>query len=979
MNNSKEFKINNIYSGFKLINEKEIKEMESTGRLFEHVKTGAQLYYISNEDDNKVFSISFRTPPADSTGLPHILEHSVLCGSRKYPIKEPFVELIKGSLNTFLNAMTFPDKTMYPVASKNSKDFMNLMDVYLDAVFYPRIYSSKEIFLQEGWHYHLEAPDEEITYNGVVYNEMKGAFSNPEDVLGRKIQESLFPDTAYGMESGGDPDDIPNLTYDDFLEFHKKYYHPSNSYIYLYGDGDVLAHLNYLNENYLNDFDRIEIDSSIKIQKGFEQQKEEYFNYPVGENEDLKDKTFLTMNYVLDRCTNAETHLALDILAHILTDAQSSPINKALLDAKVGKDVSGYYDGSILQPVFSVIVKNSEEDKIEDFKKILKDTLTELATKGIEKDVVQGAVNLTEFKLKEEDHGSYPRGLIHGIQIMESWLHGYDPSIHLEYQKVLDTIKAEMDNRYFEKFIEKYLLNNNHSSLIVLKPEKGLAQKKDEETRNALMAYKEKLSKEEIEELVHATEELFRIQDTPDREEDLKTIPVLPVSDIKKEHEIIPVEIRHYEKSEVLFHNLHTNGISYIDMYFDAGHIATEEIPYLSMLSRYLGEVSTEKYDYVQVNNAIEMHTGGVDFDLDVYADINDESIFRPKFLVKSRVLEEKTGELFELINQMVFHSRFDEKQRLKEIIQSTKAKMEMDFMSVGHKVVSNRVMSYFSSTAKYVEYIAGVDFYRFITELDKNFEMEWENLFEKMKELTRSIFDVNGSLISITSKESGYQKFEENIKEFYGNLTDEVKAKANLSFPMEALNEGFMTPGKVLYVGKAYNVKKLGYQYTGQLQVVRTIMGTDYLWNKVRVQGGAYGSFFSIGRTGTLFLGSYRDPHLTNTLKIFDEGHIYLDNFNGSQEDMDKYIIGTISNLDTPMTPSMKGTYSTSNYLRNISDDMLQKERDEILACTTEDVRNAAKLLKAAMDMDYLCVLGDEGKINSEKGVFKTVVNIFE
>lgn len=974
-----QLKLNETYHGFKLIDEKYIEENNSTGRLFAHVKTGAKLYYLSNDDDNKVFSITFKTPPADSTGLPHILEHSVLCGSRKYPVKEPFVELIKGSLNTFLNAMTFPDKTMYPVASKNEKDFENLMDVYLDAVFYPRIYDHKEIFFQEGWHYHIEDENEDITYNGVVYNEMKGAFSNPEDVLGRKVQESLFPDTPYGKESGGDPDEIPNLKYEDFISFHKKYYHPSNSYIYLYGDGDVLAHLKYLDENYLSSFDFMEIDSEIPVQESFEAQKEIAFTYPVGEAEDLKEKTFLSLNYVTDRCTDGEIHLALDILTHILTDAQSSPLNKALLDAQIGQDVGGYYDGSILQPVFSIVVKNSDEDKVEKFKKVVQTTLEGLVKSGLEEDMVEGAINITEFKLREADHGSYPKGLIFGIEIMESWLHGQDPSIHLRYQGYIDKIRQESKSGYFERLIKKYLLDNPHSSLVVLKPEKALAIKRDKEVKKHLEDVKSRLSKSELKKLVDETNRLIDIQNAPDRKEDIDKIPVLPVTSIKREHEKIPLEKRQFSKADVLYHPLDTNGINYVDIYFDVSHISKEDIPYLSLLTRYLGEAGTKSYDYVKLNNVIEIHTGGIDFDLDVFGNVNDPDEFSPKFAIKSRSLETKTKETFELIEEMVLSTRFDERQRLKEVVQSIKSKMEMDFMTVGHKVVSGRVMSYLSDTSQYVEHMAGIEFYRFISALFKEFDSKWEETFDRLKNIAERIFDINGITASVTGDEKGYASFKESFSLFYDKLTDIPKEKADLTFEKQPLNEGIATPGKVLYVGKAYNFKKLGFDYTGAMQVVKVIMSTDYLWNKVRVQGGAYGAFFSVGKNGSLFLGSYRDPNLTATLNIFDKAYEYLLNFEGSDADMNKYIIGTMSGIDTPMTPGMKGSYSTGNYFRNVTDEMIQKEREEILSCSVADVKAASDVIKLAMDKNYLCVLGDEGKIKSEKDIFGTIINIFE
>ena len=655
-------KINEVYSGFKLIESKSIKEVDSTGYLFEHEKTGAKLYYLSNEDDNKVFSVSFRTPPTDSTGLPHILEHSVLCGSEKYPVKEPFVELIKGSLNTFLNAMTFPDKTMYPIASMNDKDFVNLMDVYLDAVFNPKIYDEKGIFLQEGWHYHLENAEDDIRYVGVVYNEMKGAFSNPEEVVNRKVQETLFPDTPYGLESGGDPDVIVDLTYEDFIDFHKKYYHPSNSYIYFYGDGDILEHLAFVHENYLSKYDKLQIDSSISIQRPFKEPKEKVYSYPISNTESTKEKTFLTMNWVTGVSTDPQTHLGLEILAHILLNSPSAPLKKALLQAELGKDVMGSFDGGILQPVISIMIKNSEESKKEEFKKIINETLNSLVENGIDRDQIKAAINISEFKMKEADFGSYPKGLIYGINIMDSWLYDSDPSMYLEYEDDFEFIRNNIDQNYFENLIQKYLLDNNHCSLLIAKPEQGLVDKGDHEIEKHLKEYKERLNQEELESLIKETKDLIIRQNTSDDPTDIEKIPVLPIEDIGKKTEELPLEIKKFKNVEVLHTPVHTNGIVYTSLLFDIKNVEKEYIPYVALLARYLGEVSTQEYSFEQLTNEIEIYTGGIDFDIDVYANSKNIEEYEPRFIVRGRALKEHLNKLFHIMSQMIVHCKYDEK-----------------------------------------------------------------------------------------------------------------------------------------------------------------------------------------------------------------------------------------------------------------------------------------------------------------------------
>lgn len=974
-----QFKIGESYKGFLFKEEKDLKEIKSKGLLFEHEQTGAKLFYISNDDDNKVFSISFRTPPEDSTGLPHILEHSVLCGSDKYPVKEPFVELIKGSLNTFLNAMTFPDKTMYPIASQNDKDFMNLMDVYLDAVFHPNIYNDKTIFQQEGWHYHLEKPEDDMEYVGVVYNEMKGAFSNPDEVVNRKIQESLFPDTPYGKESGGDPDNITDLTYEQFIEFHKKYYHPSNSYIYLYGNGDIIEHLGYINDNYLSKYKKISIDSSIDIQKGFQKGREIKYDYPVSKNESVNDKTYLAMNFVTGLSTDGETHLSLEILTHILLNSPSAPLKKALLEAELGKDVSGSFEGGILQPVVSITIKNSNENKKDKFYDTVMNTLKYIVENGLNEDQILGAINFTEFRLKEADFGSYPKGLIYGINIMDSWLYDSDPAIHLCYEEYLNNIKNQYNKGYFENLIQKYFIDNGHQSLLVVSPKPGLVDENEDKIEEKLKGYKCSLSDEKLDDLVKETKKLIEKQNTPDNEEDIKKIPVLPVKDIQRESKTIPIEIKEYDGKKVIFHPISSNGIIYVDMLFDLDGVDMELMPYVSLLARYLGEVSTHNLSFEELTNSIQINTGGIDYDIDVYANIHNNDDFMPRFIVKGKSLKENIEKLFELFNEIVNHSKYDEKQRLKEIIQSSKAKMEMNFMGIGHKIVANRVHSYYMETAKFLELVNGIDYYYFIRDLEENFDAKFEEIFSKLKRASQMIFNKNNLMVSLTCDEDNYNTFNDNFKKVYGRLSTESLDKKPIHFKVEKLNEGIKTSSKVQYVGKGCNIKKLGFNYKGSLQVLRSIVSTDYLWNKVRVQGGAYGSFFTIGKSGVLFMGSYRDPNLKNTVDVLNNTFSYIENFDASQRELSKYIIGTVSNLDVPMNPWMKGNTSTGYYLRNISQEDIQRERDEILNCTIDDIRSASKIIKESMDADYLCVLGNDKKIENEKDLFDNIIDLFK
>lgn len=972
-------KLNKIYHGFRLLEEKNIKEINSTARLFEHEKSGARLFHLENEDDNKVFSITFRTPPEDSTGLPHILEHSVLCGSRKFPSKEPFVELIKGSLNTFLNAMTFSDKTMYPVASRNSKDFRNLMDVYLDAVLYPNIYRYPEIMMQEGWHYELESKDSELTYKGVVYNEMKGAFSSPESILMRKVQESLFPDTPYGFESGGDPDVIPELTQEKFLAFHKKYYHPSNSFIFLYGDMDLLDNLKFINDEYLSNFDKIQVDSEIPVQKAFKEERRIVLDYPISPNEKEEDKTFLSLNFAVGKATDKELSLAFDILEHLLLETPAAPLKKALIDANLGKDVFGSFDNSILQPTFSVVVKNTNEDKVEEFKNIVLDTLSNLVSKGIDKKLVESSINIKEFQLREAEYDGYPKGLMYGIRCMDSWLYGENPTLHLEYEDVLNKVKTALTDNYFESLIEKYLLNNTHRSLVIAKPKKGLAEEKAKELAKRLADYKASLSEDEINKIIENTKKLKDRQETPDSQEALEKIPLLSLSDIERKAEKLPLEERNLLGLKVLAHPIFTSGIGYVNLYFDSRTVPQDKLPYISLLSSVLGKIGTEKYSYEELSNKININTGGIRFSGDAFAECGSNEVFYPKFVVRSKSLVTKLPKLMEIIGEILGHSKFNDKKRLKEIIQEMKSRMEMRMLQRGHTVVAKRACSYFSPIAKYEETLIGLSFYKFIANLENNFEANFENIVENLKIVSKAIFNKDNVLLSFTGDDKDYISFEQSFPLLYENLGDEKFAPVEYKFEFGALNEGLMTSSKIQYVAKAYNFRELGYSYTGSLQVLKTIIGFDYLWNRVRVQGGAYGAFANFQWGGNTVFSSYRDPNLVETLDAYNKAGEFIANFDADNREMTKYIIGTISELDSPLTPAMKGFVADEYYIRHITQESVQKERDEILNTKKEDIRSLANLVSDVMKQNYFCVLGSEEKIKTNKDIFGNIINIFD
>ena len=962
--------VNNIYHGFKLKEIKKIKEIATEAFLFQHEITGARLLFLENEDDNKVFSISFRTPPADNTGVAHIVEHSVLCGSRKFNLKEPFVELVKGSLNTFLNAMTFPDKTMYPVASRNDKDFQNLMDVYLDAVFFPNIYKYPEILMQEGWHYEIEDKADELTYKGVVYNEMKGVFSSPESILDSKIFSSLFPNSTYGFESGGDPDEIIDLTNEQFLEFHAKYYHPSNSYIYLYGKMDILEKLQFLNTEYLSNFTPLSVNSAIDKQELFTECVEKNDYYPVSTNEELHDKTFLSLNYIVGDIKEAEEMLAFQILEHLLLKTQAAPLKKALVDAQLGKDVLSMFNNDILQPTFSIILNGSNKDKKADFIKVITETLNKLVENGIDKKLIEASISLLEFKLREADFGHSPKGLIYNIKCMTSWLYDQDPFMYLEYETILNTIKNEKDNNYFENLIKNKILNNSHKTLVILEPKKGLAEEKEAEIKAQLEAVKKDLSVEQIDKLILQTAQLKERQEQPDTPESLASIPLLEISDINKDSEKLVFQEKNEAETKVLLHNLNTNKIAYLSLYFDAGVLPENLIHYTYLFSELLGKVDTVNYKYADLANEININTGGIGFDLYAYSKDENYSEYYPKFKIKAKALIEKIPSLTNLLTEIMHNSLFVNKKRIKELVDQIKASMEMSLIRNAQQVAASRVTAYFSDSAKYNE-LGSLSFYEFINNFSKNFDDEFNMLQERFVEVKEYIFNKNNLLTSITLTEAEYNEFVVHYKNLVKSLNNQPFEQQKYNFSLVKLNEGLMTSGKVQYVAKGANFMKLGYHYTGSLKVLETILRYDYFWNKIRVQGGAYGAFTHFRTNGNMVFGSYRDPNLTETIDVYNETANYLRNFAVSEREMTKYIIGTISGVDSPLTPQMKGALATECYISNVNDIKIQQERAEILQTNQDTIKGLADLIEAAMQENYLCVVGSESKITQHKEVF--------
>ncbi len=955
----------------------ELRGIHGRGYLLRHKKSHARVLVVENDDKNKVFSIGFRTPPSDSTGVPHIMEHSVLCGSANFPAKDPFVELVKGSLNTFLNAMTYPDKTVYPVASCNDKDFQNLIHVYMDAVLYPNIYEHEEIFRQEGWSYRLESAEDKLTYNGVVYNEMKGAFSSPESVLDRVILNTLFPDTSYANESGGDPECIPDLTYEQFLDFHRKYYHPSNSYIYLYGDADMEEKLRWLDETYLCRFEAVEVDSRIRLQKPFEKMIEKELSYSIASDEPETDNTYLSYNKVIGTSLDRELYLAFQILDYALLSAPGAPLKKELTDAGIGKDIMGSYDNGIYQPIFSVISKNANPEQKEAFVEIIETVLSRLAKEGIDRKALEAGINYHEFRYREADFGSYPKGLMYGLQMMDSWLYDDEkPFIHVEALDTFEFLKKQLNTGYFEDLIQTYLLNNPHGAIVTVKPERGRTARMEKELEEKLEAYKESLSKEEQQNLVDRTHALEAYQSEPDREEDLEKIPVLHREDISRDIEPVINEEMTVAGVPVIFHEVETNGIGYLDLLFDMSGIEEELLPYVGILQSVLGIIDTNHYEYGELFNEINVHTGGIGTSLELYPDVTKvkEKEFRATFEIKGKALYEKLPVVFAMMGEILTESKLTDEKRIKEILAMLKSRLLMKFQSSGHTTAVLRGMSYASPSARLKDLTNGIGFYEKVAELEEHFDEEKADLTAKLQQLCRRLFRPDNMMVSYTAAEDGLRGLESMLEELKKRLFTTPVKEGRCILHCEKKNEGFKTASKVQYVARCGNFIDGGEQYTGALQILKVILSYDYLWQNIRVKGGAYGCMSSFNRIGEGYFVSYRDPNLKRTLEVYDGVAEYLRNFTVNERDMTKYIIGTMSGIDHPMTPSAKGDRSMNLYMNKVSEAMIREERNQILDAEQEDIRKLAKIVEAMMAAGQLCVIGSEEKIQEEKELFDTL-----
>ena len=968
--------INAIYHGFKVLESSFVDEIHSQAYLLEHLHSGARLLYLANDDDNKVFSIAFRTPPADDTGVAHILEHSSLCGSRKYHLKEPFVDLVKGSLNTFLNAMTYPDKTVYPVASRNEKDFHNLMDVYLDAVFYPLIYENKYTLRQEGWHYNLENPEGELSYNGVVYNEMKGVYSSPDAFLENEAMKALFPDTCYRFESGGYPDAIPELTQEAFLNFHKTYYSPENSFIYLYGDMDIEATLAYLDEEYLCHFAKTGlVNSQVPIQEPLPRTAEVEAYYPVDVQEDLKSKTYHELSIVTGKATDTLTSMSLRLLETVLLESESSPLRRALVESGVGQNISGSYVGSLQQPVFSIRAAGSEKEYKDKFISVIYRTLQELTIKGLDKQLLEATLNSTEFKLREADFGPYPKGLIYGLGVLENWLYGGNPIEGLRYKEALATMRKGLKTNYYESLIENYLLDNTHKVIVTLMPQPGKEEEDQQRAVEKMAALKASMSREELEQYAFECAELHRLQAEPDSEEARASIPILERNDIRREIEQIAKAEEGSEEQRLVYVPAETNKIAYTNWYFDISSVTPKQMPLCFLLADVLGKFNSKRYTYQELSTYGIMYTGGISFDVRAISAAQNADDYRLYFVLKAKALLENLPHVFDLLEAIGLESIFTDVKRFQELLSEVKTDWDDEFFNRGQTVAISRLYSYCAAGARANEQDQ-FSYYQFLKKLYDNFSIEGEAVLEQLQQLLQLFFQKSKFVLVYSCDEEDKEQVKEQCLAFVNKLPEAKIASKPILLPTPGLNEGITTAGKVQYVAAGGSFAKYGHKYVGAMKVLETILRYEYLWTKIRIQGGAYGATARFELNGLGVFASYRDPQLAKSLEAYRELPSWLKNVEFPARELDKYVIGTISGMDTPLTNTMRVDQASLQYLKGLQDSLRQQIRDEVLNVSNADLQALGKVVEDMLSDGYICVVGGKQPIEANKDRFNSIIN---
>ena len=959
--------------GFLLKDSQEIAELKMRADVYEHVKSGAQLIHLACEDTNKLFCVAFKTVPTDSTGVPHIIEHSVLNGSRLFPAKNSFMELIKGSLNTFVNAMTSSDYTLYPVASTNDKDYMNLSRVYMDAVFFPRIYEQPEILHQEGWHYELFDKDEELAVRGVVYNEMKGAYSSPDALLRYASYEAQFPDTTYGVSSGGDPKNIPDLTYEAFLDFHRKHYHPSNSKTVLYGDLDIDAMLEMMDADYLSHFDKDPVPVLVERQEPFKQAIRVEREYPA-DGQNGPGLCHLSLNYTWGMQTDMDQVSAMEVLVELLMNGMAAPLKRKIMESGLAGDSYGAPNLDILQPTFSIMCKHVREENIEPLIELINTELKRIVKEGFDKKLIEATLNSREFFYREGQMQGFPKGLYYAWTMYGAWNHGADPLYALKFESLLKELRRGLTEPYYEKLLEASMLNNPHHSVVVLKPKVGLIQEDDAKLREELAQRKAAMSDDEIEDLIKFNQDLQAWQMTKDSPEDLAKIPSLTLADINPEAESYPTEAETWKEFTLLKHEVNTNGIVYLKAYFDLAHADEEEIPWLALYAYLAGRLDSENYSFAELSNEVDIHTGGINLRFNMWSDYQEPDKTLPKFVLSGKAVTAKCDQMVKLISEFALKPQFTDHQRLRTLIMELKNRMEAVIMMQGHTIAITRMFATFSQLFKWRDLSNGLAFFHWLCELEKKMDEDMAGVVEELEWVRKTFFTSHNLIISLTSDKAGIEEAFSHLVPMVANISKEAYKPVEVHFETIKQTEGIGAPVQVQFVAKGGNFFYKGYSFSGKLRVVNNILSSNLLYQELRVKGGAYGAMSNFSPTGFLYFCSYRDPNLRETLDTYNQVPKMLREFTATEREMEKYIIGVISDLDKPKTPEQVGAQGDEDYITGYTQEDRQQLRTEVLSTTLEAVKRAGSLVEALMKNDHICVFGNEEKINENADLFSKI-----
>ena len=962
---------------FKLVREQNIPELNSVAKLYVHKRTGTRLLSVINDEENKVFSINFRTTPKDSTGVAHILEHSVLNGSEKYPVKEPFVELLKGSLATFVNAMTYPDKTLYPVASQNLQDFYNLIDVYMDAVLHPLI--SEQTFMQEGWHYEINNPSEPLTYKGVVFNEMKGAYSSPDNVLDKHIGESLFPKHIYGVDSGGNPRHIPDLTYEDFRNFWETYYHPSNAFIYFYGNDDPDKRLKLM-EGYLKPYKKKRMKSVVPLAKPFKRPKKVQASYDSGDDQNIEKKNYLTVNWKLPDTSDPVLNYSLRILGHILIGTPASPLRKVLLDSGLGEDLAGLgMETNLRHFVFSTGLKGTRARHAKKIEKLIFDTLENLVRDGIDPNTIAASMNTLEFRLRENNTGAYPRGIFILTRVLTTWLHDEDPFKLFAFEAPLSEIKSRLatDPRYFEKLIQAHLLDNVHRTTLRLKPDPELGKRSEEEEKARLARIRESLSESQIAELVEQTKKLKLRQETPDSHEALERLPVLELKDLEKKIKTIPNEELQIQDTKVLFHDIFTNGIVYLNLGFDLRAMPQEHIPLIDIFARALLETGTETEGYVQLLQRIGKSTGGIHGSALSLTTLKSRES-RAFLMMSAKSTMSQSAELMDILKDILLTAKLDNRERLKQIVLEEKAGLESSLAPGGTRYVNRRLRAQFGGAGWINDQTKGIGYLFALRELANDIDKSWKKVLKKFEEIRATLINSKTLLCNVTLDSENWQTFKPYLENFISALPSKDVALKDFELHPSIQKEGLAIPAQVNYVGKGANLYDVGYEFDGSAEVVVPYLRMAYLWEKIRVQGGAYGAYALFDEnTGVFSFLSYRVPNVSSTIDNYDKAAAFLKGLDGSrlsENELKKAIIAAIGDLDAYQLPDAKGYTSMMRYLSGRTDEMRQKIRDQVLSTNGEDFIAFGETLEKVAQSDAVVAMGSQAALEGANVGLKVV-----